>query len=481
MKYQISFFIVALLLLLPWSAQGQSGAKEEPAIPTIKIVLHPMPESRPALKYQLLPPLIDRIPGNAAVIYNKSTAEATNFFGDKKLWDKIDALLEAPLTEMRNKEARKTANEGGWLIKNFIRAGRCEDCDWQLPIRQEEYLSILLEEVQQSRSYAWLLAAKARLQIADGQYDKAVITFQAGYALGRNVARGQTLINGLVGATIAGVMSNQVREFIQQPDAPNLYWALTTLPRPIIDIRAGIEAEQDCFYLSFPELQHLETKDLAPDQWRLLFNQTIQKITPLGSGGSLTPEQASIFSTAMLLERYPRAKTFLIERGWPADKVEAMPVCQVVLLAGLRQYEEIRDNVFKWLYPPYAEVESGMNKANVQLREFCASRQEFIPIGSKLLPSIIPAKRVEARIDRLIASLRILEAIRLYGAAHDGRLPEKLADITDVPIPLDPIHGTAFIYHCSGKTAILESPAPPGLSPESYWLRYEITLESKGK
>jgi hypothetical protein len=480
MKIKICFIALTLITLLPWSAQGQNPSKEESIIPTVKIVLHPMPEPRPALKYQLVPPLIDRIPGNAAVLYNRSTAEASGFFGDGKMWEIICDLLEAPLPEMRKQNVRQTVNSYKWLMKNFIRAGRCEYCDWQLPIREQDFWEISLEEAQQSRSYAWLLALKARLQIADGQYDEAVQTLQAGYALSRHVSSGQTLIHGLIGTTIAEMMSNQVRELIQQPGTPNLYWALSTLPRPLVNFRPGIEAEHDAFYLSFPELKNLDKKQLSPEEWRSLLAQTVQKIARMGAGSS-NPDLAVPLTAVLLLEKYPRAKSFLIERGWPADKVEAMPVCQVALIAALRQYDELRDDIFKWMYLPYGEASPGIKKANAQFTEFCRSGQEILPIGSIISPAVGAVKNAEVRGERQIAALRVLEAIRLYGASHDGQLPEKLSDITEVPIPLDPLYGAPFIYYCQGKTAYLESPPPRGMAPQYYHLRYEIQFESKGK
>ena len=66
------------------------------------------------------------------------------------------------------------------------------------------------------------------------------------------------MIHGLIGVSIAGIMSRQVLELLQQPDAPNLYWALTMLPRPLIDIRGGVEAEMNAVYLSFPEIRDLD-------------------------------------------------------------------------------------------------------------------------------------------------------------------------------------------------------------------------------
>ena len=100
----------------------------------------------------------------------------------------------------------------------------------------------------------------------------------------------------------------------------------------------------------------------------------------------------------------------------------------------------------------------------------------MIPFASILLPAIKAAHLAGARGERSVAVLRVVEAIRLYGAAHDGNLPEKLSDITEVPMPIDPTTGEPFVYQRAGKIAVLESPGG-----ERHGLRYEITFAPKGK
>ncbi|MGA2059419.1 MAG: hypothetical protein ABSG67_02975 [Thermoguttaceae bacterium] len=480
MKYQIGI-IIAFLFLMPATVLGEDGLKQESKITTIKIVLHPMAEPRPALKYKLLPAFIDLKPGNAAVYYNKLTAESLSFFmGLYDMWNKDIFWTEDPLAELRDEKVRFVIRGWNGKIDEIKRASQCEYCDWQVPIREYGF-NTSLAEVQQSRSYARLLAPYARLQIAEGKYDDAIQTLQAGYAFGRHVANGPTYIHTLVGCSIVGMLSDQVRELIQQPDAPNLYWALTDLPSPIIDFRSGTDAEYAFLFINFPELRNLETKELAPEQWRIILQQTMAKARIIRNSSGKDKFIPSASTTFLLIEGYPRAKTFLIERGWSADKVEEMPVCGVLLIAAVRQYEEIQDELFKWMYLPYPEAIGGMKKADAKMMELFRDGQEIMPLASVLLPALSAAKIAEARTERTIAILRVFEAIRLYGASHGGQLPEKLSDITEVPIPIDPILGTAFIYHRIEDAAILEAPAPSGLNMEAYWLRYEIHLESKGK
>jgi len=54
--------------------------------------------------------------------------------------------------------------------------------------------------------------------------------------------------------------------------------------------------------------------------------------------------------------------------------------------------------------------------------------------------------------------------------------PERLEDVTQVPVPLDPMTGQTFPYKRAGEAAIIESPAPKGMPAQSYGLRYEIRI-----
>lgn len=470
MKRGVCCLLLTLIVLTPSLGAVPAKPAEEDKAPTVKLVLHPAAEPRPALKYLLLPPLIDQRPGNAAVLYGKVTAEQQRFFGDKELWEKIVKWIDTPLDEFPKDDARDVLS--GNKFKILDRAARCESVDWQLPLRDEPFYQILLPELQQTRQFSRMLAAKARLHVAEGKFDEAVHTLQTGYALGRHVGQGQTLINGLVGMAIAKTMSKQVETLIQQPGAPNLYWALAHLPDPLVDMRPGIETEWAMIYLSYPELRNLKDQDYTAEQWRTRLNKITTDIMSLTSGAPGI--RSELLTAALALKGYPMAKQGLIDQGFKPDEVEAMPVPKVVLLHTMRTYEELRDDLFKWFAVPYYQAQEGMDKAEGNLRD--GRRREVIPFASILLPAIKAAHFAGARGERSVAVLRVVEAIRLYGAAHDGNLPDTLSDIAEVPIPIDPTTGEPFVYQRTGKTAVLESPGG-----ERQGLRYEITFAPKGK
>jgi hypothetical protein len=472
--------LVAIGVVLAIACSLRTAASAEPEKPApVKIVLHPSPETHPALKYQLLPPLLDRRPGNAVVQYLKVPHEQTRLFADHAFWETLDTWSEMPLDELR-KDAAGPHKEYAWItgesgiIEALERGGRCESCDWDIPIREHDFYSILIPEVQTTRSSGRILAARARLQIANGQWADAVRTLQSGYALARNVADAPTLINGLVGVAIATQMSNQVETMLQQPRAPNLYWALATLPRPMIDFRRGFDAEFAEIYLTYPELRDVDKKELTPAEWRRLLNKVFGGVMQI-AGDHTDPVIVQAAMAVKQLEGYPRAKRALIAEGRSAADVEAMSVPQVILLYTMHTYDDLRDDTFKWMALPYVEARKGMAESDQRLKRAHGKGLEIVPLATLLLPAVQRVKQAEARINQKIAALEVLEALRIYAAGHAGRLPETLSDIKEVPVPLDPFLAEPFHYVRDGNTARLESPFPD-ITP----LRYEIQIVNEG-
>jgi hypothetical protein len=79
------------------------------------------------------------------------------------------------------------------------------------------------------------------------------------------------------------------------------------------------------------------------------------------------------------------------------------------------------------------------------------------------------------RLNRHIAILQCIEAIRLYAGSHNGTFPNKLLDIKEVDVPTDPVTRKPFSYNLSGSAAILEAPAGEELEGK-YAIRYELHL-----
>ena len=92
------------------------------------------------------------------------------------------------------------------------------------------------------------------------------------------------------------------------------------------------------------------------------------------------------------------------------------------------------------------------------------------------LPAIPSAVSARIRSQREIDQLRVVEALRLH-AAQTGRWPDKLDDITIVPVPLDPWNHKPFEYSVKNGVATLEPlDQPPMGGGPGVNSRYELTL-----
>jgi tetratricopeptide (TPR) repeat protein len=79
-------------------------------------------------------------------------------------------------------------------------------------------------------------------------------------------------------------------------------------------------------------------------------------------------------------------------------------------------------------------------------------------------------------VDRKISALQCIEALRLYAGTHGGKFPEKLADVTDIKVPVDPVTKKAFSYKSTGSEAVLQMEGTEGSDGRDA-VRYEIKLK----
>jgi hypothetical protein len=450
------------------AADSSSAAGETPTV--IKLGLHPAPAAQAALRYRLMPHFIEQTPGNAALQYMRAALAWAENKDYRDVADRIPDWLELSLEQLRHHDdAQKFFNNTPRMNFDLIGfAARKEYCEWDLPLR-EYNVETRIPELQWLRELARLMALKARVEASRGQFPQAIESIQTGLAIGRHVADGPTLVNGLVGVAIDGIMLQQIQTLVQQPDCPNLYWALTSLPAPCIDLRRADEMEQDNLYTILPQLRDVD-KPRSEEEWNKLLAEVTTKLA------SLMPKEKLdgtlwVKGALAAAEMYPKAKQQLQDFGYTGPAINAMPMAQAILTATVETYEHERDRLHRWFYLRYTEAWPALDEEEHRL----ANIDEMIPFGKLLLPSLRNVRAAQARLDREVAALRVLEALRLYAAEHRGQLPKQLADINEVPIPNNPITGKPFDYEFRDGHGLLTSPAVPH-GPVEHMLRWEIGM-----
>ena len=456
-------------------------------VTTVELTVSPAVAPKPSLKYRLQTALMDQSIGNAATLYLRAMIMLKDnaTLRDAATQDKIANFLEMPLSELPRKEVHGILDQAKSVIHEATLGSRRSTCDWELPLREEEnpYM-ILLPEMQEIRVIGRLLALQARMQIAEKRFDEALDTIRVGLTMGRHATEAPLLINGLVGVSIARIMITQVQELERAPGAPNLYWAVTTLPENFIDFRRALETEGAMVSVIFPQLRGIEKAERTDAQWQedwSKFQISLATLEPLVSNGGQKDDWREVTGqiaakTWLALTAYPKAKAGLLEFGYNAKQIESMPVGKAILLYTKLTYDDLRDEMFRWFNMPYWQADNGFQESEKSIK--AARDREVIPLATLLLPAIANVRVADVRLQRDFAIVRAVEALRLHAAAHAGHLPSKLDQLTIVPVPVDPFTGKPPNYQLDGETATIDYPAPKG-RPESEHVKVIVKIRAE--
>ena len=137
------------------------------------------------------------------------------------------------------------------------RAARLDKPDWQILLKlKTDGINLLLPDLQKMRGLATALQERFRDEVAQRRFDDGLRTAKTMFALARHLGEHPTLIGDLVGIAVAFVTIGPLEEMLEQPGCPNLYWALTNLPRPLVPLDKGLEGERVLILSEFHDLDN---------------------------------------------------------------------------------------------------------------------------------------------------------------------------------------------------------------------------------
>jgi hypothetical protein len=466
-------------------------AEDKPASPWAvdrSLSVTPQTAPVPAFKYRLLPLSTDLKEGNAVPIYLRLAYEQDD--AARKYWTEAPRAWNLmPVDKVPFDEARKFLQDHRYMLRQLELGARRRSAEWNYTADAGDVergpIGLLLPDLQSMRSYTPIQILQIRVALAQADFTAAAHHLETGLAFSRHVAAGPTLIHQLVAIALVSEFAGAVADFTERPDAPNLYWALTALPHPLIDLRAAEEWEYRMVELQIPELGDLE-RARTPEQWNGVLRrvraelQLMAGLTTEGRNPKIPdwfPKDVTAGEPAAKSPDLPAARKFVARsKGLSAEQVEAMPPAQVLLLYVMGTFHEDRDDFYRAAYLPYPQCFPLLEAAHNRLRD--APSSEAHVLSRIFLPALNKVISRQALVERTFAALRIIEALRMYAAAHDGKLPEKLNDVTEVPLPDDPGTGRPFEYSREGETVTLVSQVPGDPLP-SNGLRYRVTIRKK--
>ena len=425
----------------------ESGPRSETLI---RLTVHPAATPRPALRYQLLPELGEMNPGNPVQGYMKCFMEQHTFFFDKELFQRREKLLVMPLREL---PAQDLLNYGGFALRQADWAARLDKPDWQVLLKLKvEGVSLLLPDIQELRSLVRALEVRFRAEVALRRFDDAIRTAKTMFALSRHFGEHPTLVANLVGFFTANAAIDPLEEMLEQPGCPNLYWALTNLPVPLVPLDKGMDGERVIVMAEFRDLD--DRSPMTADQLKTFI---VHWDELLGNGKPVRPGEGRMSDWLAARTRdeskVSAARHRLVEHGMPEERLRRFPAEQVILLDEKREYLDRFDDIVKTITLPAWQAEALVARSR--------SGREPALLADVLVEGVYGVRRKQARMEQRIALLRHVEALRLYAAEHDGKLPASLSDIP-VPLPDDPFTGKPFRYEVTGNTAHLRGSPPSG-------------------
>jgi hypothetical protein len=439
------------------------------------LTVSPQASPTPALRYRLFPLSTDRKDGNAVPIYLRLTKARNDAFR-KAMEENTDKWNNLPPDQLPLKEVKEYLSGWKYNFGQIDYAAHRKTADWCYTVEIPHIIELLLPDIQDMRSIARVLALKARAEIAEKKFTDAIRTLEDGFSMSQQIGEAPFLIGGLVGVTVAQQFADALAELIEQPGAPNLYWALTAMPKPLVDLRRSMEFESQVAYMEFPELADLD-RPRSPEQWADVLehiNHQMNRLAGLSKEGG-KPEPAPPAPDPA--KELATAKKYLMEvAGIPQAQLDAMPPAQILVLHMARYYRQLCDDIFKTSYLPYMQARPLLAEAE-KCTKF-AGDSEAARLVRAIMPAIGKVVLAQLRLEQKLAALRAVEALRLYAAAHDGQLPDQLTDVQAVPVPDDPLTGKPFAYHKDGQTATISTPVPQDLVAIN-GVRYRVTMRKR--
>ena len=446
----------------------------------MRLRVYPKAEPFPVFKHRLIPAARDRVDGNAALFYLK----AMGFFEQSNAREKLTWLYRkwreeasgeqfsyppdnwgkaAPESLLKDNRVREYLDLHSFqpdLLYDAARRTRFEH-DRAMD-REPNPIGYLLPSIQRHRQLARVQNVRCRFAMAEGRIDDAIEIVGQMMALGQHLGSGDFFVTGLVGIACHGIAVETGLTLSQQPDTPNLYWAIAACPKPTIDLSKSLAFERDLLFKQMPMLKEV-TEEVRPAGYWVDFVKSFAKLrnelSPLLSYSNIKNDDWDDWQAVTAIAKdYPIAREFLSQVvGMPDKQLDKYPKAQVVFLAMVKYYQYFQDEQMKQQVVPFASRAAINESAWVDEWEakFSVNEYSYLAIANALPANIEQVLGAATRAEQWKNLWQTVEALRMTAADNGGKLPESLDDLS-VPAPLDPVTNRPFEYKLNGGIATVQ-------------------------
>ncbi|RPJ39628.1 MAG: hypothetical protein EHM35_01875 [Planctomycetaceae bacterium] len=212
---------VSIVVFSPVGAGAQT-----PEDGTKKLTVHRVGQTAGAAELRLLSKSEELTDADAFPLYEK----AVNSVPKELDWSKIKAWRETPVNQLPKEEVGAVLRSFEPILPLLEQAGKCKRCDWPVSVEGDSSFNL-----SACRNMVFLLALKARSELARGDCASCVRTLGTGLALAKHLSTAPTVVHVLVGVAISAVICGEIEQYVQQPGTPSLEAALAAIPKPLFD------------------------------------------------------------------------------------------------------------------------------------------------------------------------------------------------------------------------------------------------------
>lgn len=409
----------------------------------------PAAEPVPALRYHLYPRQSELRPGSALLHYARAQI----------LYQQMAKDVTTEWNTWATEEVRPTDEQLAAVVGSLKHVyvelhelAMSEDFTWDHRIRDlrgPEVYAYLLPDVQEARAMALLLRIKIMHQIRQKDFEGVFSSVSDGFRLAEFVGQGETLIQKLVGIAIAAIIRDALEDAISTPGCPNLYWAIASVPQPLVNVGQSAVWELDNIHRVLPALAEAESAEWSEAQATQKWASLVSDLGALSGDASPAGRDSQLALALASVTFVDSARQRLHVGGVEADRLSKLPALQVVLMDAAREVRRVGDDLAKAHLLPAHLAKPLLEREDAEFRQWLGDNRLSsvgAAIGGLLFPAVKQVMEAETRMLVGHARLMTLEAIRMYASEHDGELPNSLDQLTTVPAMSDPYTNQPFEY-----------------------------------
>lgn len=223
---RMNWALASLTSIVVFASVGAGTQKQDDG--TKKLTLRPAGQAAGAVELQLLCKPQELTDADAFPLYVKAVKTVPKDLD----WNKIKGWRQTPVSQLPQEEVGSVLRQFDASLPLFEQAGKCRRCDWDWPVSLEGDPPV---DLTACRNMVFLLALKARVELARGDCTSCVHTLGTGLALAKHLSAAPTAVHLLVGVAVSAVIYGEIEQYVQQPGAPSLEAAIRAIPKPLFD------------------------------------------------------------------------------------------------------------------------------------------------------------------------------------------------------------------------------------------------------